>query len=263
MNILMFMKRVVRDKFSRKRIREVNEIINRIEYISQHYKKVIDNCINYLTVFSNIVKPYVCMKCNKVFFTSDNEKRCPFCNSLYIANIDIANFKAYIHSYCDSLYGRNLVYTDVFKDVAKNLCLDKVCYFLESSLTLEIFTEKGILRISSRNEKLIEVELPWVDTSVLAYIDEITAIVFQHREKLLKNGTRYIVYKASYSNISISYALLIRERFMDTQFFKHFIDKLGLNKYILNRGILTKIFDMEYGEYIDPQKMAISTRTAL
>lgn len=250
MNISELVKKLI-DKYI-KRGSNISEILSKIEYASQHYKKVIENCINYLIVFSNTSRPYKCMKCGKVFFIVNNEKECPFCNSLYIVSIDMIDFKSYVHSYCTSIYGRNLIYMELLKEIVKKLCLNKICYFLESTSSLEIFTEKGALKMIAKNGEIIEVELPWVNVSIFMYIDEITTIISRYRENLLKNGTRYIIYKVYYSNIDVNYITLIKEGFIDVQFFKHLINKLGLSKYIFSKGVLTKIFDIEYNKYVNP-----------
>ncbi len=259
MNVFKSVKRMLIDKYIIRR-NSVDELLSKIECASQHYRKVIENCINYLIVFSNTIKPYKCMKCGKIFFIVNSEKGCPFCNSLHTVGIDMMDFKLYVHSYCTSIYGKNLTYMEFLKEIVKNLCLNKICYFLESTSSLEIFTEKGTLKMIAKNGEIIEVELPWIDISIFTYIDEITTIASQYREKLLKNGIKYIIYKAYYGNIDVNHITLIKEGFIDVQFFKHLIDKLGLNKYIFNKGVLAKIFDIEYSEYVNPQKMLISTR---
>ncbi|MCS7111189.1 MAG: hypothetical protein RMI45_00140 [Ignisphaera sp.] len=260
MKILESIRKIVTGAYI-KRMNRVDEVIKKIEWASQHYKRVIENCVNYLIGFSSIIKPHRCNKCGKVFFATNSDNGCPFCSSLYTINIDAIDFKEHVRGYCSSLYGRNITFMDVFKDVVKNLCLNRICYFLESTSSLEIFTEKGALRIVARDGEIIEVELPWIDISTLTYIDEITAVASKYREKLLINGTRFIIYKTYYDNVDVNYVTLIRERFMDAQFFKYFIDELGLNKYIFSKGVLTKIFDIKHGEYIDPRNVFIDVKT--
>lgn len=252
--ITTFIKRVFVSKY-RKKAARVNEIINSIENTFQHYKKVVENCIGYLIELSKTVKPYRCVRCNQIYFAIDNEKGCPFCNSQYVVNLNDVDFKIYAHSYCNSLYNRNMVSAEIFKDIAKRLCVERVCYFLESTPSLEIFIERGISRISLKSEGIIEVELPWVDTLILTYIDEITATISIHRDKLLRNGIRYIVYITYYGNIAVNYMTLIREKFIDVQLFKYLVEDLRLDKHIYSKGVVVKIFDIECEEYIDPQRV--------
>lgn|GEM_PF-974846 len=261
MNLFALIKKVLLNRYRRNISKRADRIIGEIENSFQHYRKVMENCINYLTEFSKSINPYKCMKCGKVFFIINSvDKECPFCSSQYIVGLDSIDFKIQVSEYCNSLYGKNILYIETIKDVAERLCIDRSCYFLESTISLEIFIEKGILRISFKDEGIIEIELPWVDTSTIIYIDKITSIISTHREKLLKNGIKYIVYKTYYENIAVSYIKIIKEKFIDIYFFKHFINKLGLSNHIYSRGILVKIFDIEQEDYIDPQKYLLKRR---
>lgn len=253
MKIVEYIRRMALNMRIGRRVGSFSEVASKIEQTSQHYKKVVENCVNYLVSFSGSMKLYRCVKCGKIFCMDDNEMRCPFCNSFYTIYVNTIGFKDYAYSYCSSLYGKSVIFMDVLKDIVKNLCLNRICYFLESMSLLEIFTEKGALRIAFRNEEIIEVELPWVDTSTFEYIDEITAAVFRYREKLLTSGVKFIIYKARYDGVNVDHVMLIRERFIDVQLFKHFIDGLGLSKYVLGRGVLVKIFSIENAEYIAPR----------
>ncbi|ADM27244.1 hypothetical protein Igag_0405 [Ignisphaera aggregans DSM 17230] len=233
------------------------DILNELDNSYNHYLKVMNNCIGYLTILSKFHDIYRCSRCNKYFLSISKENSiCPFCGSRDIRIVDDYVYRSYVENFCSNLYGRILILIEFMKILAIEFCREFKCRYSFTRPSLDISIDRNTnLRIELGSDRAIDIALSYLDILMLQMIDRISSTATTLRKDFSKYNIKYLVFRINYENIDIDFITLIREKFIDAYHLASILRELGLESYSYLRGVAIKIFDIERNIYIDPLKL--------
>ncbi len=231
------------------------DILSELNNSYNHYLKVMNNCIEYLTILSKSHDIYRCSRCNKYFLISKEDIICPFCGSRDIRTVDDYTYRSYVENFCINLYGKTLILIEFMKILAIEFCKKFKCRYSFTRPSLEISINRNAnLRIEIGSDRTIDIVLSYLNILMLQVIDRISSIALTLRKNFNRYGIKYLVFRINYENIDIDFITLIKEKFIDTYHLASILRELGLESYSYLRGVAIKIFDIERNIYIDPLK---------
>jgi len=243
-----------------KRKEKPEGIIERIDDVRQYFYDVISNCFNYTLHAARYSRPLRCLRCGWIFaeplegFTGDI--RCPHCGSDEVVPAEEKDVLRYAESRCSKLYGRQIAILALLMAVAEEMCGEgeSECDFRDVSLDLVV--RRGETTLSFRYPSIevnrLDVVVRGVDAGTLRLIADAVRAVRRVKGELQSNNIDYIVFLTFFSHTALNSTVLLREGFLDLDYFYELIRRRGVDLYGLPRrvGALVKIYDIALERFI-------------
>jgi len=228
------------------------QVLSRLSY----YERTLETCKGYIVSSSRISRPLKCMKCGKIFASpGEGAAKCPSCYSEYVEEATPQDIASYADQYCWALYGSYISYLRGVMNTVEKLCTGGFeCDFLESTSELSIHVDKyrRFVRLElEANRQSIRGVVRGANYQVLDLINSISKALLEKRELLISGGIKFVYYITTYDETEVGHETLIREGFLDYQYYNAYLGSLGYSVSGYT-GAVVKILDLRKGSYIAP-----------
>jgi DNA-directed RNA polymerase subunit RPC12/RpoP len=233
----------------------MGDIVDKIDGRLLYYDRSLERCRGYILSTSKQTKPLKCLRCGTVFaYPGEGTSiECPSCYGNQVFEASQQDVSNYAEKYCWSLYGKYISYLRTIRHIAEKICGKRLsCEFKETVDYLEIHIANYVkfIRLAIEASRgAIRAEATGVNYEMLDLINAISRASLEKKEILLEGGITYIYYLTTYDSTEVGHETLIREGFLDLNYYRKYLNAQGYEIYG-SPGSIAKILDIKRGTIV-------------